>query len=661
MIGSEQAIHDLTEIRDANQAGRHWWDAFWVTQTMYDCGTQWASVSEHSGNLAVRYLRTAMKPWSNKLRITINLIHPELALLTSKCSPRQIAVSCVGSGQRTTTFIRTCDKLMAGILQRVEPEDHYSRANNIAHVLGTGLMREVISANGPMRPVDAGKQRIHVGRRKVGLASLHPWEILRDASAKTLRFDRDEEIVAHVKPRSTKWIRRNYGVQINTETKMGELLDFQDELVAARGSSGNSQLARDSKSLGVLWYESFQQDPASGREWPTMFVGYSDPAKDKNRILPVPGFGRGGVVPNPFSHLPIFALHYDDKGIEMPWGRVMPWALMQHQDLSNISISWMARMLRQGGGKWIVEKRSVEKPEEAFNDDPLKIITWVRHGQYAQAPHRDPGPQVPEAAVRLSERAPQWLRESLNVADVSRGDAGKRGLSNPAIESLLSEANSTLDERITKSEGTLARMMKCLLLDTIRLSTLDDLRELIGESTPDEHIRELKRPGAEKKLLRVKVHPTTLRPKTRVQTREEFVSLVDSQVLDARTAIREMMVQSGIILDSRMRNSFDKQAAEIDSMIAGQPVRVEIADDHGAHREFLSIFTDSPKSLDLDESVQEALQKHYAEHMTTEIAKGQAQSMNPMESAGNMGSQPSPAAQPQPMQIPSEAVASANA
>jgi len=620
-------------------ASRKWWDAFWVTETMYDCGTQWATVSARSGNLAVRYLKDHVEPDAAKLRVTLNKIHPEVALLTAKTNPRQITASTKGRDNLTSTYTRTADLLLKEIINEVEATSQFSDMNATRHILGSSILRLVLRAKGRGTAIARNpglKRNITLRRLAVELAHVYPWEVIRDPAAKSLRFHRDEIVFGHQKPRTVEWVQKHYGFKPKTESTMGKLLDFQDELVAARGN-GQSHLLTDSEQPGVIWHEFYYQDGDVDADWPWMYPCWTDPVSERGLLKPVPDWGNAGLAPNPFCCLPFFMFNFDDKAIESAFGRGVPWVLMQHQNLTNVSITWLARLLQQGGGKLMYQDRTIENPKRALNPDPWQPIAVRLPHQWSQYPQRLQPPQIPPAGLELLNIVPGWMREALNVTDAQRGIPVKRGQSGEAYKQLLQEAYATIDDMETADAETLGRLLYALLVDTIRHAPLGDLRRLIGHSTPDEHIRVLKRGDPADMLRSVEVHSTSLRPKTRGEIKENFVSLVEAQVLSPGDAIREMLLQGGINIDTPRRESYAKQAGEIDIILAGGTVEVSIADNHAYHMDAVKLVLDSPRSQDMPPEVFDALQNHW-------IAHAQAEMQIAVAAAGLNEQSPGPAA-----------------
>ena len=141
-------------------------------------------------------------------------------------------------------------------------------------VLGTCCIRRVMTSTGPRRTlgVDAETRRPRQLRNiECSWARVFPWEIIRDPAANDPDPNHDETIIGVEKPRTVEWIKRNYGVSLDTECTYGRLVHFQNELRRVAGWKGANHSA-DSRAKAVLVSEWYFQDADAEEEWPHQLI-----------------------------------------------------------------------------------------------------------------------------------------------------------------------------------------------------------------------------------------------------------------------------------------------------------------------------------------------------------------------------------------------------
>jgi len=648
----QQALERCKQTRDAYQATRRYKDAYWVLQMAYNEGQQWGYIAEQSGNVTVKQLKSVMDiQATQRTRVTINEIGPRVTKAQSMTNPRRIAATVKGPGGVTDTYTRAASRVLEASLRRMSALQVLRDANRDRHVLGTAGIRRCLRMSGPRRPVGPEQS---IGTYGIEWATVMPWELIRTPAAKSVHMHRDEETVGHEKPRTVSWVAAHYnGWAPQTDTRLGQVVHFLDEIRHIAPGMGHASLMEDAKERALLVQEFWLTDAAETARlesetgfyvrWPWMFVAYIDPTEDRSEMRGVARVGNQGLLRNPFSGLPIPLLHYH-VGTEAMWGTGMPWQLMQWQDFSNNAYTWLAESLKQSAPKWMYQARTVEDPARAFSNDPRVPIPWKRQGQYDSEPQRISGVPVPPVAAEVTRMAPEGLDRQSGIAPVQMGIGYRRDGSGAAYEKLLNEADTIPDDRVTGDELTLGEMFRDTLIDTIRLSTIEQLERLTGGQVSRRLLRELKREDPQGRILDVEVHPSTMRPRSRTQTEQRYVGLASQQVLAPHAAVREATLAGVTGLNTDMERSIAKQEAEIDRMIAGDEIEPDVTENHEWHIQTCRRWLDSIHAMDADAQAVDRVRMHQILHQQAQLAtSGLAlgQSENPAAAAPG---QPSPPA-----------------
>ena len=622
----------------------------WTLGILYDSGKQWGFLAEQSGNIAVKMLPKVMGPYEEeRTRLTLNLIRGYREKFVASTNPSYVAARAMGRHSRTGSYPRTCTRLMDELVLRERVKDRYCDANFNRHVVGSAGLKLTL------RRVASGELPSYA----VGCKSMMPWQVLRDPNAKTLHPELDEERIGYEEAVTLDGMKQAYGWapgEADVSTNMGTLLNFQDSLMSARGMGNQSgPLLADSKVKGVMCREFYLKDPDKTEEifrrdgievpWPWMFVGYSGTSSsDRNDLHPIPSVGDQGLVENPFGALPMFFWHFDPT-CEGMWAQSLGWILMQGQDIHNSAISWWFEALNQCFPKWSWESGTIDPGKEGsvLNTNPRKGIVWRRKNQNASEPKRIPGVQLPQVVAETVAMAPTWMQRSLNLSEIQMGGDVKRDVSGKAYDTLIQEAETVIESRISRDEGELGRFLHAMLCTEIRMATVDQLRQTLGPDIPQDAVNELKRQDPAKMLKGVDIFPTTLRPKTSDQTEQHFISLATGLVIPPQEAILEVLLQTGRPLNTALKNSLENEAANLDRMLQGEMVEPEVTDHHNWHAEACQRFLDNAMAQDLPEEVRGIIRQHYILHLH---AQATMQGMTAPPDGASQPGQPSPPSGP---------------
>ena len=324
---------------------------------------------------------------------------------------------------------------------------------------------------------------------------------------------------------------------------------------------------------------------------------------------------------------------------------------MAGQDITNVAYTWMVRAMQEGGGKWIVEKSTVPDIKKSLNNRLDEPLIWQRNTNLnSTAPTRSAPPAMNSALTELIRLTPEWMKEQLNLSDVQFGKSSKRGEAGKALQLKVDVAEIPLDKIRLSDELVYNDLMTGTLIDGIKHSRLDQLRNLLGGEIPDDTIRAIKRSNPSQTLTKVMITPATLRPRTQTQTKEEFITLANAQLIEPLDAQWEMLIQGRITINTPMANAYHKQRYEIAAMKGGTVMDVDIGDEHQWHIKTLRHVINSQEHLAMDEKVQDQLRQHLVQHMEAiqqlaifESGAAQLQEQN-AQGQSSQGQLPSPPA-----------------
>lgn len=611
MLTVEQAIERFKEVRKAYDTQRRVMEAYWTLAILYDQGKQWGYTTSEYGTLVTKRLRNIIDPQRDDVRVTFNKIHENVNRLCAAMRPHQLASRCkpATGGTRDITIAETCNRLLERWAQFSGALDVLREKELPRTVLGTAIIRRTLNQKASTKD--------GLRNYNIGWSLVYPWEIVRDPAATSARPDRDEDIIAHEKPRSVEWVKRTYGEDVETTSTVGQLYEFQSQIFNASGLGTQGQLEQ-SAAKGVMVSECYFQDADEPNDWPWMLTCYSDPKQDKEKFTPL-FFGK-----SPFHGLPLHFFTYD-QGICAPWGRGMPHLVMGAQDIINLSWTWLLRVMQAGAGKWAFEEGTIEQPSRMLNNRIDQPIIWKRNPTYpsvSTAPTRIAGPQIPPALTESLGMAPAWMQDALNLADVQRGVSSRRGESGSALQIKLDAAGMPIEDLRRSDELVLQDLLYATLVDVTSpgIMRMDTARAMAGRAVSDESLLELMRGNVSESVSAVQVLPATLRPKTPSESRETLVSLATAQIISPEQAQWEME-KHGTTVNSLLSANRHKQMTEIEMLRNGQEAPVSMPDHHGYHILAIDEFVGSTEWHLLSPEIQDAILQHYADHQQANMVK----------------------------------------
>jgi hypothetical protein len=645
---TQDTARELVEqTRSAAMSRRAYDDAYWTLGRVYDHGPQWGFINTRNGSAEVKFMPSITDPQREDIRVAVNKIHEVVVRIKAGLAPKSIDFQLKPRSAASRVMKFVGEQAMEKHLSRIHALEILRAKNDGRCVLGSMIVRRTLTTQGqPMQIPEGGEIR----SIRPGLALVYPWEIIRDPSANSTSFQRDEQIVIHEKPQTVEWFRANWGVEIDTTATMGQLYDYQRQLESATGRVGDRYLS-DSKQRGAIAYEAYIQDSDVPGDWPLVFYGYMNVSADREHITPR-FFGR-----NPFYGNPLHEFHYDTQ-LQSPWGRGIPHILMAAQDVNNIAVTWLVRMMQQGSGKWRYVEGSIDAKDirRVLGPRISESIPWRQINNYTQAPERVPPPQVNPATIQLLERCPQWMQEAIGLNPVQMGEVSKRGESAKAVQMRIDQADAPMEQIRQDDDLALAELlfgMGCDLTNPSHLR-LDEARDLLGDAVPDDMIRLLLREPFEKHIEKVIVNPGTHRPETPDEVGDQFVNLAINNVMPPDKALWQAMLR-GKHYDADMQRAFEYQMLEIEAMKAGIPAEVQLPENHLYHQWTVEYALSDQSSMEWTPEVKQAISNHWTEHevtlLTRAMGAGQPQAGQPQPG------QPSPPAMTGQPSAPSGAAA----
>lgn len=642
MLDQAQALDQLKNLRDGTRGWRMYYDAMWALSLAYANGNHWSWAAQKSGlRREIKALAEIIDPRRTDCRVVLDKIGRAVRRTVAATKPQRLNFMCVpDSGDPGATSAKQmCDSLLGKRLRQMQARQVWRSLQLPRTVLGTCLVRRQISSSGKavtVPPVDQLSEASGQLRNlEVTWSKVLPFEILRDPSAESIDPNEDEVIFAQEKPRSVQWVVRNYAHVLDeatraklqgTETTLGQLLNYQDQLRSVTGWKTATHAA-DSKTPGVIVYEVYFQDADAEGAWPWQLVGFIDPHNTygDQEVTPL-HFGR-----NPFYGLPFHSLHYE-KRVQGPWSVGLPLLMKQVQDIINLAATAMVRVMIDFTPKWRIQSGTVENLTETLTNRTDVPLVFNLSKPTDHVPDRIPAPSSNPVAQELLGMLDQDAMAVANLAPVQFGQMVKRGQSGTAYQTSAEQADVPLEDLRADDELVLNELYYATLIDTHRISLKfrpDLAHEMLDGDFPPEQVEALLAADVSRVIQSVQATPDSLRPKTAREVTEDFSSAVGMQLVDPLMARREMYVQGGVILDSTLAEAVRKQELEIEMMRKGQEVVPDATEDHVTAMWVCTRFASSPRWYALDDQVKQRINQHWALHFraNNEIQQLQQQSV----------------------------------
>lgn len=644
-LDQDKAIELLRDLIEADKSVRPWNESYWTMAQMYNAGKQWGYLSRGDGYVDVRHLRSIIDPNRDDVRVTLNQVTERVGWFKGSLRPQRIAGEIRPRSDIPTgrTYANAAQTVLSKYLEGIRALQTLRERDNPRCVFGTSYVRRHLYNAGAPLPVGQGDDGLLIRNFNLNWCVVPPWQVLRRPDASSTRPNEDEEIFAQWSPVSVDWIKQNFGVDIETESSLCDLMGYQNQIRNAAHGPGTQNSAK-SKTKGVLFYECYFKDAELGDGWHWVLFGYIDPSNKyaDNIVTPLPD-GKG-FAKNPFHGLPFHQFSFESYP-SCPFGIGIPHMLMAGQDLTNLAWTWIARVMQQGAGKVMFESGTLDNHRKALNNRVDVPLIWKRNPTMpaqSQPPQRLQPPQMSPAAMQIAQVAPAWMDGALNLSGVQRGEAVKRGESARAYEIRLSGANVFLNDIRRTDELIYEELLLGTAVDIIRMSRLDQLQNICRGSVSDDHLYLLKRHDPEDVLEKYVPHESMVRPVTPGEVRESFISLATNQFMVPEDAQWEMGLR-GVWVNSRMESGRSKQLAEIDLLISGQESRVSMGDAHQYHIRTIEDYINEPRWMSLPEEIRQRIHQHLIAHYVAQSRLAMSQGGQQPPEPQAQGSPPSSA------------------
>jgi|GEM_PF-2362746 len=636
-LGPKEALKKASATIENSDPVRARYETLCGLWQCYAYGPQWAREtrgSSLSGN-RLSYLKSVIAPKRQDVRIAMNMIQGRIERTNARLMPRELDYVAKPASRASNDMVAA---MVATSRLKQQTEDVGSiralrRASLWRCVLGSSVIKRTMMRVGPsvvVRGADGQPSMGPTGRPRTISTFRNQWtahppyEFIRDPSATTTDFN-DEQIIGHECPRTTEWLSRTYGITVETKSVMGDLLEFQRWLLQASGQSfgqsfGNSKLP--AVMVSEWWFKDpDREDP--DRPWPWRMMAFRDTrAKEAgDRKLRVLEFGE-----NPYHGLPLHHIVYDHQ-TGAPWGIGIPPKCIPAQDSYNIAHTNMLRVLvAHGTPKYVVEANSlVDGIKDGLN---TRADLPIVYHQGRKPPERMATPQIDSTVRQILADSPDWFDSMLNHSPVQIGQAVKRGESKSAYEFRKDSADMSQTAILDEDELTLNELLTGTIHDIIKTESTKAMVNRLSHEYTVSQILTLKQQDSIETLAGVKIVKETLRPRTSLEVKEDFVAAITSQIVDPVVARRSMLVQNGIAFDVQEQRSYEQQVLEIASLLNGEEAGVYLGQNHEMHQFTLELEMNSPRFSAYSSDQQAAIQQHWTEHQ--EMKQIQLQLQQPL-------------------------------
>jgi len=616
-----EALKKAQDTLEASETVRLSYEAICGLNLAYAYGSQWATLRPgRAGGQNLQQLRTITSANRTDVRFAMNEIGARIVKIDSRLKLKKLSSKAQPATRSLDDQIiaLVADARLKSQLRSANAKRILRRASLWRLVMGSVVVRRSISAHGDavkvfdqdgkqsVNPKTGAKRRLRKFRHSWAVCA--PYEFIRDPSARTLDFD-DEDIIGHEKPRTTEWLMRKYGVQVKTETTMGQLLEFQRFLYRSTGNSMNNGFSM-SEAKAVMVSEWLIKDPSGRDEWDTWMLAYRDTrgATKEDKKLQVIDFG-----PNPYSGLPFHHFWYN-AAIERPWGQGVPELLIQVQDATNIAYSMAIRaMIAHSSPKWVVENDSlVDKIEDALSNRTDVPVVYKRN---STAPTRLPPAQISSEVQHILGQASGWFDRLLNMSPIQQGIGSPRGEAGSALAIKRDSADTPLTAVTDEDEITVNELLTGTLYDISKTDSIKTISDDLNGQFDARQIALFKSKDARKSISGVKVEPDSLRPRTPDEMRSDAAANVQAMMIPAETARRALLIKADIVLDVKEGRAYKRQMAENQTLLDGGEVEVYLGQDHDTHMYTISLDQESAEYPSYTDEQKGALQGHWFEHM----------------------------------------------
>ena len=630
------AVAKYNEVLDGSQYQRAVMETMCgVWRLMGWAANQWVGVSAGGlGGTAVKTLRPVCDPSRPDVRLSVNAIRRAIKENCARTKPRDLewTVDPATESPRDRAAAQVGHKrlslhLMPQMALSVLREMNVWRDTDGSCIVRRCMMprEEGTPLVDPMgKPVvgEDGQPKVLQGGYEHWWEIAPPYELVRDPSANSPRFD-NEEFVGHEKACPLGKVQAMFPdfkmPEGGIRTTMGELLQYQRELwSASKGSVGVGMSASESKQLGVMFCEGWYR--GKGWKWTHHLIGWRDsgirePGKNGVHALQ---FGRNGYYGLPLHHF-VF-----DWPPGSPWGMGLAEELTPHQQLRNLAVTQWLRLILDAGGKYIINVNGLrdKKFKDVLESRYLPFVVNSRDDM--KSVDRVAPPPMDQSIMVALARSDELFNEGAATSDVLRGVTSKRGESDKAVKTKIGQAEGPIMSMIDDDELVVNDLLTGTLADIGSTSSLEEMDTMLGGEFGADEIAAFLALDFEKSAPGVNVTRDSLRPRPPEESLRNYAAAVDSAMIDGPAARRAHMVRSGEGLDPLEEAAYWEQKAEIRAMRAGHQVEVNWFDDHDTHIWTGKYEKAQPSWRSFPPEVQKAVEEHLYQHleMKAMLAKG---------------------------------------
>ncbi|MFH1575013.1 MAG: hypothetical protein ABIG68_13595, partial [Acidobacteriota bacterium] len=381
---TEWARRKAESLLRASSQSRMYWDSVDALSLCYASGRQWAYVADATSGGALRRLKEVIDPGSNDVRVTLDRTSRLVRKVSASLKPRRLAAQVISLGNIADALSakQVYEEILSQTVRDIRGLGVYRAAQLPRVVLGTAYIRRYIREQGRpllLKPDGGGPENGHMRLRdlRIGWNVTLPWEVVRDPAATTPDVADWESIIGVEKPWSLRQVKRQFpdarqadrqGVsgELSSGTTYGELMAFQNEVSRVSGRPLPVG-AVDSREPALIVYEFLLRDEDEPGDWVWQYIAGFDPhdrgAPEGEGFLKTLHMG-----PNPHWGTFLHPYHYEAQ-VNSPRARGLPLCVKQLQDITNVSLSSMARVLVTAAqNRWMFQDGTVDKPDEAFSD-----------------------------------------------------------------------------------------------------------------------------------------------------------------------------------------------------------------------------------------------------------------------------------------------------
>lgn len=649
MGAHDDAVTFLEEFRRMTASSQMMHLARCARDRAYCYGDQWVSTNtDVLVGLDVTQLRTYWNPDSPNLRVTDNRIRENAEKHTSILTPPSILTKCKPAGYELED--EYCSRTMNPLMETVTGHpvhgaiEAWRQANRKRVVDGDGIVEaQIFSTGSDVRK--AGDSQIAFDKRRLRFRSIDAWELVLDPFQSSPNLD-EHEIVLHSTVLTEDEARRQYGARIESldpKGNAGDLLRVHNFLSAATNFSFNSGFRTGSRTKAFVVHKLFVKGPDG--YWTDLYVFVEGEDKEKYVATRKPircVYGLEDNEQNPFNGLPYMKLGFWEK-VGTPWCDGVPSLCIRQQNIHNLFLTKMLRVLYYGAPKWVVNKGSLDDDlqEAILSNVDLRIIPYTQMNDSDRGPRLESAPEPGQALMQQVNSWPNTMRTATGLGDIVFGEVSKRGESGEAIEQRTRLASSVSNMITMDDEKKTAAFLGMVGWSLPRHWPTFLLNEATQGEVGPEAIQtfvksSLQNPYNSRAL--VIVEPGTMQSRTPEEVREELAERVALGLMRPDQYAYAYWRRTGMAPDPVTGEAFDSARTESLRILRGMDTSFDTINVHQQHEHHITAhkyaLERAIETKRYDDEFVDELTEHIEAHQGLLLALGlQQQSL--VQAAGN--------------------------